>query len=262
MTEPFLYLMLPTFNRSKTIIRTINSIISQEYPNYRLTIFNDGSSEDYSQVKEIIKDNPKIEYIESANVGVNKSRNIMLDNIRKQDIKNIYFCTISDDDYFTAEAFEIMVKAILKYPDQEWFSFNCKSLSQNLFKNSNYIDEKKLSYRQFRTNYKGDKHFLFKMNQQNIRYPDKYYKNGYEHLLYFSLKSSILTIPHTIKVIEYLEDGLTRSNLYSDMYSMKTIVQHLRIDPFEITYYYWLLKKIVPKKILKIVVDFFNKNKQ
>ena len=258
-TAPLLFLMLPTYNRPNLIKRTIKSILFQKYQNFHLIIFNDGSTEDYSSIKTLIKNNPQIEYIESnVNIGINKARNIMLNKIKNEKsneiLENTYFCTISDDDYFTLDAFYKKKKSISRYPHQKWFSFNCESLSQEDFINLNYKNYNYISYKDFRKNYLGDKHFIFKMSSfLNIQYKEKYFKNGYEHIFYFKLKSNILTVPHTVKIIEYQNDGLSKSNLYADMYNFKTIIKHILSDPFEFIYYTWLIKKFIPKKIIHII---------
>lgn len=88
---PFFYIMLPTFNRPDLIIRCVKSVLKQEYTNYKLVIFNDGSDKDYSSLENIILGHLKVEYIKSHNIGINKSRNIMLEKFLKDETKNSFF---------------------------------------------------------------------------------------------------------------------------------------------------------------------------
>lgn len=88
---PFFYIMLPTFNRPDLIIRCVKSVLEQEYTNYKLVIFNDGSDKDYSSLENIILGHPKVEYIKSHNIGINKSRNIMLEKFLKDETNNSFF---------------------------------------------------------------------------------------------------------------------------------------------------------------------------
>ena len=41
-SKPFFYIMLPTFNRPYKVLKAVNSVIKQDYKNYKLVIFNDG----------------------------------------------------------------------------------------------------------------------------------------------------------------------------------------------------------------------------
>ena len=95
INPPFFYIILPTFNRPKLVQRAVNSVLSQNYNNYQLIIFNDGSTEDYSALENIIQNIKNVKYIKSHNVGVNKSRNMILDLIcQKKNIENSYIFTL------------------------------------------------------------------------------------------------------------------------------------------------------------------------
>lgn len=254
-SEPFLYLMLPTYNRPKLIKRTIESIVSQSYQHFFVTIFNDGSTEDYSEIKKLVQNYQNFEYIEHANIGVNAARNLMLENYKAtRSLNNVYFCTISDDDFFTNDAFLIMGRVLKSNPDQIWFSFNCESLSQKKFINTKYTDYAYITYKKFRKDMYGDKHFVFKMSElTNIHYPQKFFKNGYEHLFYFKVPSKILIVPNVVKIIEYQNDGLSLSNLYDNSQTVKSVFKHILIDPFQLTYYFWMAKALIPLSIKRIL---------
>lgn len=253
---PFFYIMLPTFNRPDLIIRCVKSVFEQEYTNYKLVIFNDGSDKDYSRLENIISGHPKVEYIKSHNnIGINKSRNIMLEKFLKNETSNRFFFTLSDDDYLTKDSLSIMAKEIIKN-SSDWYCFNCYSNSQHLFKNTDFKEYDVISYKQFVKNYKGDKHFVFKLNKfQNIRFPEKYFKNGFEHLFYYQIDSKIQIIPYTVKIIEYHEDGLSLSDLYAKNSSLATKIKELQAIKFNknliIDFIIFLLK---PKNILKSII--------
>lgn len=119
---PFLFVMMPTFNRPDLVIRAVNSVLDQRYKNYLLYIFNDGSSADYSELEKLVVDNKNIIYHKNdCNIGINKSRNMMLDFcIDKFSVHNTYFCTLSDDDYFLPGAFKEITKQVLLNKDKYW----------------------------------------------------------------------------------------------------------------------------------------------
>lgn len=84
--------IMPTYNRAGTIIRSINSIINQTYKNLELIIIDDCSSDN---TVELIKgiNNPKIKLIElNKNSGANYARNCGL-NIAKGE-----YITFQDSD--------------------------------------------------------------------------------------------------------------------------------------------------------------------
>ncbi|MDR2311022.1 MAG: glycosyltransferase [Brucellaceae bacterium] len=257
MTEenkPLILIMLPTYNRPDLILRTVNSIISQNYQNFKIFIFNDGSVTSYSKLEELISGNERVIYYKSKmNVGINKSRNFMIDYFKKINIsKNTYIFTISDDDFLAELSLETIADEISKHSTKNWLCFNCNSLSKHIFSNNDYDKYDEITYKKYMKNYKGDKHFVFKFNAiQNIRYPDKYFKNGFEHIYYHKIRYKIFTIPKTVKNIEYQDDGLSVSPIYKSMGSLNNIAKHIAESPLEPTYYKWLLAYFHPKKIIK-----------
>lgn len=230
MGKPFIYIILPTFNRPNLVLRSVNSVINQNYENFKLIIFNDGSTKDYSDLEKMIDGVDRVEYIKSNNVGVNRSRNIILDKIfhENADIDDCYFFTLSDDDYLIEDGLTIMVED-LRNKKSLWYCFNCESKSKHIFNNSDFEDYDVISYNEFSKNYKGDKHFVFKLNAfKEIRYPDKFFKNGYEHIFYHQIPSKIQIIPKKVKVIEYFEDGLSLSELYENNHTFDILIKQIR----------------------------------
>lgn len=251
---PFIFVMLPTFNRPDLVIRAVNSVLNQCCSNYKLYIFNDGSSANYSELEKLICGNKNVIYHKhDINIGINKSRNLMLDycsdNLHGQ---NVYFCTLSDDDYFLPGAFTEITKQIVFNRNKVWMCFNCESLSQDVFKNTCYTSYSEVTYDEFRRNYKGDKHFVFKLScLKGVRYPDKFFKNGYEHIFYYKINSKIFTVPMTVKTIEYQADGLSLGPLYADHKKLSTIIKHILSDPTKWLYYRWLFKELRPISRIK-----------
>lgn len=254
--------MLPTYNRPELILRAVKSVLEQERDNYLLHIFNDGSDVSYDRLEALISNHPNVIYTKSKNIGINESRNIMLDRFIKMhesdDLKNVYFCTLSDDDYFVEDAFKKFELSIKDYPTDVWFCFNCHSLSQHIFENSDFPSVELLAYHQFRSDYKGDKHFLFRLDElRENRYPAKFFKNGFEHIYYYAVPANMRIIPVTVKIIEYQEDGLSLSELYDSFDNFSVILAHIKSDPRNKIYYSWMLKKILrlPKTSLKQLVS-------
>lgn len=254
---PFFYIMLPTFNRPDLVIRAISSIVRQNYKNYKLIVFNDGSVKNYIEVEEMVIGDKRIEYIKSENLGVNKSRNIMIESFLKRgNIDNSYFFTLSDDDYLVDNALEIISNTIVNNK-KVWYCFNCKSNSKDLFDNRDYLDYKEIKYSQFVKDYHGDKHFIFKLSEfKKIKYPEKFFKNGFEHIFYYQIPHMIQVVPHTVKIIQYYEDGLSVSDLYDKTNTLNIMLKELKSAPLQLVFYKNIFIYLLhPKNIIKEVIS-------
>ena len=65
--------IIPTFNRKKTLKRAIQSVLIQSYTPYEIIVIDDGSNDG---TKEWLKDNyPNVKYIYKMNSGVSSARN-------------------------------------------------------------------------------------------------------------------------------------------------------------------------------------------
>jgi len=88
--------IIPFYNRKNIVINAIKSVTEQTHKNLEIIVINDGSKEDISSVKEYIKANSKITYIDlETNKGVANARNI---GIEKSTGKYIAF--LDSDDLF------------------------------------------------------------------------------------------------------------------------------------------------------------------
>lgn len=66
--------IIPTYNRGKTLKRTIDSVIEQTYQNYEIIVVDDGSTDN---TEEIVKqyNNHRITYVKQTNQGAQVARN-------------------------------------------------------------------------------------------------------------------------------------------------------------------------------------------
>lgn len=68
--------IIPTYNRADTILRSVNSVLDQTYKDIELLIIDDGSTDNTKELIEQIEDS-RIRYIYlGTNSGASNARNI------------------------------------------------------------------------------------------------------------------------------------------------------------------------------------------
>jgi len=94
-TIPKVSIILPTFNGSKWIKRSIFSVLAQSFLGFELIIINDGSTDDTEKIVEsFVKNELRIKYIKNeSNLGIQKTLNRGIN-----EAKGEYIARIDDDD--------------------------------------------------------------------------------------------------------------------------------------------------------------------
>lgn len=72
--KPFVSVIMPTYNRAKSISSAINSALNQTYKNFELIIIDDGSKDNTDKIVSNFKDK-RISYIKRSNKGASIARN-------------------------------------------------------------------------------------------------------------------------------------------------------------------------------------------
>lgn len=108
--------VIPVYNKSKTIVRCLESVIYQSYSPVEIIIVNDGSSDDsYSVIQEWIRKTKAqipINLICNENKGVSYSRNL---GIKKS--KSNYIALLDADDYWKNDFLISMKEVISQFPN-------------------------------------------------------------------------------------------------------------------------------------------------
>lgn len=104
-------IVIPLYNKEKSINRTIESVISQKSENFELIIINDGSTDD-SLVHASRYNDPRIKIISQANQGVSSARNLGIKNA-----KHLWIAFLDADDMWLPEHLTELEKIIKKIPD-------------------------------------------------------------------------------------------------------------------------------------------------
>ncbi|WP_298524089.1 glycosyltransferase family A protein [uncultured Christiangramia sp.] len=73
-------IVIPTYNRSKLIERSINSLKFQTFNDWELIIVDDGSTDNTGEVIEPFLEDTRIRYIHKKNTGAAHSRNVGVKN--------------------------------------------------------------------------------------------------------------------------------------------------------------------------------------
>ena len=136
--QPFISIIVPTFNSEKTIIKTIKSILRQTYQNFEIIIIDNSYNlntinlinKNYKSKKiKIFHIKKKILNGEARNIGVNKS---------SKKSKIIAFC--DSDDWWKSNKIQKQIKIMKKekakisFTNYDFYNANTKKIIKNYFK--------------------------------------------------------------------------------------------------------------------------------
>jgi len=105
-------IVLPTYNGSKYIRRSIESCLNQTHDNLELLVVDDGSNEEIKRIIESYSDS-RLRYLRhQTNLGLSIALNTGFKNSTGR-----YLTWTSDDNYYANNAIEEMVRFLRTYPD-------------------------------------------------------------------------------------------------------------------------------------------------
>lgn len=70
---PLVHILLPVYNHQNFLRDSIESVLNQDYPNIKLLILNDGSTQDLSHIFNSYKNNDRVVIFEESNSGLPSS---------------------------------------------------------------------------------------------------------------------------------------------------------------------------------------------
>lgn len=125
--------IIPFYNRSKVVLRAIKSVLKQTYKNYEILVVNDGSTDDITEVKNIVKENKKVKLINvRPNKGAANARNVGIDNATGD-----YIAFLDSDDVFEPKKIETqLLKMIATNSKVSHTSYYRKGFKENVLFNS------------------------------------------------------------------------------------------------------------------------------
>ncbi len=106
--------VIPTFNRSKLLSRAIESVKRQTYPDWKLVVVDNASSDDTAAVMaEAMRDDPRIRYHRHAeNLGMLANWEFALTQV-----DTAHFSLLCDDDYLLPDFFEAAAREMSRHPE-------------------------------------------------------------------------------------------------------------------------------------------------
>jgi len=103
-------IVLPLYNKEKSVFSSIKSILDQTYTSFELIIVNDGSTDNSYEVAKKFCD-PRIRFFSKMNGGVSSARNY---GIQRSKYDHIAF--LDADDFWDSNYLKEMSIVISKYP--------------------------------------------------------------------------------------------------------------------------------------------------
>lgn len=218
MNKYKLTVFTPTYNRAYMLESLYNNLKEQTFTDFEWLIVDDGSSDNTKELIGKFKEENKINinYILKKNGGKHTAMNVGADNA----LGELFFVVDSDDG---------LLKDSLEKIKDSWESVKSKDtcvgiIGLNEYKNGEYIGKKfehemEIPFIEIYTKYKvnGDKAIALKSDVfREFKFPER---DGIRFITEsiilddISKKYNVRCTNNTLKVTEYLEDGLTMNKL-------------------------------------------------
>lgn len=123
--------VIPLYNKEKSVKRTIDSVLMQEYLPSEIIVVNDGSTD---QSLQIVKDiqSPLIRIIDKNNEGVSKARNVGFENAQHS-----WIALLDGDDVWMPNHLQILRELIIAFPKNMFFTTSFSINELNTLNNKN-----------------------------------------------------------------------------------------------------------------------------
>lgn len=110
--------VIPLYNKEKTIRRALLSVVQQNVLPRQVLVVDDGSTDNsLNQVKALAQEYPLIEWITQKNGGVSRAR-----NAGAAQTSAACICFLDADDQWESGYMEELTRLIQKYPEADFFS--------------------------------------------------------------------------------------------------------------------------------------------
>lgn len=108
--------VIPLYNKEKTILRAVASVLNQSEQDFELIVVDDGSTDSSYALVSSLADNLKIRLIHQDNAGVSAARNRGV-----AEAKSDLIAFLDADDEWLSEFLETILKLQSQFPDADVF---------------------------------------------------------------------------------------------------------------------------------------------
>jgi glycosyltransferase involved in cell wall biosynthesis len=116
--QPFISVVIPTYNRIQQTIAAIKSVLAQTYPKYEVIVIDDGSTDGSSEhiekfVREKANVGNQVSYFRQANGGPGSARNEGIKRARGE-----YIAFLDSDDLWLPEKLDWQVRTLEQFKEE------------------------------------------------------------------------------------------------------------------------------------------------
>ncbi len=123
--KPFFSIIIPTYKKPDELLKSVFSVISQDYKNFEVVIVNDSPNDESYKIAEekfLNGSSPLVHYVKNLkNEGVNYSRNKALSLLS---VKSEWIIFLDDDDTLAPNTLSHFCELIEKNIQEKWFICN------------------------------------------------------------------------------------------------------------------------------------------
>ncbi len=113
MPTPLVSVIIPTYNRSRKVIRAIESALAQDYEPLEVLVIDDGSTDDTQEVVAAkYGSTPTVRYFKKPNGGVAAARNLGL-----SEAKGDLLALLDADDTWHPSKIRLQAEVLNRFPD-------------------------------------------------------------------------------------------------------------------------------------------------
>lgn len=116
--------LIPLYNKEKSILATIQSVVNQTYTDFELLIVDDGSTDKGASIAASYPDT-RIRVIRKENGGVSSARNRGI-----QEAKGEYIALLDADDQWDMKYLEEQIRMVIDYPKAAMWGINFAEMSE------------------------------------------------------------------------------------------------------------------------------------
>ena len=172
--NPRIDILIPCYNSAYTIKRTLESISSQSYSNYRVVLVDNNSVDKSVEIYLNFNDRrfECVRYKETVSLGANLNRCL-------EHVKSKYFCIMHTDDEYKADYLAVMVSAMESNQDVDLAVCNVNiinSRSKKIFSLKNLIKRSSLFSKNIK--YSGVKGVIWISDYNKIIAPTAFYRKA------------------------------------------------------------------------------------